>query len=87
MYALQWYINFLENGGAGHPYSLYHDVPFDLRRVSGSDAEITFFELLGKQGEIDHKKGIIKVIIPNITSDTKLITEPIIKLGMEPPSI
>ena len=79
MYALQWYINFVENGGK--PYSLYHDaVPFDFSKEFSRESQITFFELLGKEGDIDHETGEITVTIPGKTPDIKLSTEPIIRI-------
>lgn len=48
-YATQWYLGFLNNGGAGHPYSLYYR-QFDFSRKLSTDAAITTFTLDGKQG-------------------------------------
>lgn len=48
-YATQWYLGFLNNGGAGHPYSLYY-WQFDFSRKLSTDATITTFILDGKQG-------------------------------------
>ena len=48
-YATQWYLGFLNNGGAGHPYSLYYQ-QFDFSRKLSKDATITTFTLDGKQG-------------------------------------
>ena len=48
-YATQWYLGFLNNGGAGHPYSLYY-WQFDFSRKLSTDATITTFMLDGKQG-------------------------------------
>lgn len=48
-YATQWYLGFLNNGGAGHPYSLYYR-QFDFSRKLSTDATITTFTLDGKQG-------------------------------------
>lgn len=48
-YATQWYLGFLNNGGAGHPYSLYYR-QFDFSRKLSSEADITTFTLDGKQG-------------------------------------
>ncbi|CAK7056701.1 hypothetical protein [Tissierella sp.] len=80
MYALQWYINFVENGAK--PYSLYHDaVPFDFSSNFRDEAEITYFELLGKEGIIDHEKGEINVEIPIDTEDEDLKTVPRINIS------
>jgi len=80
MYALQWYINFLENGSK--PYSLYYDgVPFDFSVDFSSEAKITYFELLGKKGIIDEEKGTITVVIPMETTDEKLKAMPIIDIS------
>lgn len=71
MYALQWYINFVENGGK--PYSLYYDgVPFDFSKEFSKDTEIIRFELLGKNSIIDHELGIITVELPGEISDEEL---------------
>ena len=48
-YATQWYLGFLNNGGAGHSYSLYY-WQFDFSRKLSTDATITTFTLDGKQG-------------------------------------
>ena len=80
MYALQWYINFVENGGK--PYSLYYDgVPFDFSKEFSSEAEIKEFKLLGKEGIIDNEKGIITIEIPIETTDEQLKAKPIIKIS------
>ena len=80
MYALQWYINFVENGGK--PYSLYHDaVPFDFSSNFSDEAEITYFELLGKEGMIDHENCTITIEIPMNTTDEQLKVKPIIKIS------
>ncbi len=50
-YAAQWYLNFLERGGQGKPYSLYYR-RFDFSRQLSADASITAFEIEGKQGVI-----------------------------------
>ena len=51
-YAAMWYLGFLDNGGAGHPYSLYYH-RFDFSTVLSNDASILSFELEGKQGVVD----------------------------------
>lgn len=80
MYAIQWYINFIESGSK--PYSLYYDgVPFDFSTNFSSEAKITYFELLGKQGNIDEGKGTITVEIPIETADEQLKTSPIVKIS------
>ncbi|SHH74729.1 DUF6242 domain-containing protein [Sporanaerobacter acetigenes] len=71
MYALQWYINFVENGGK--PYSLYKDgVTFRFTKEFSKDAKINSFELLGKEGIIDHEAGIITIELPKETLDEEL---------------
>lgn len=71
MYALQWYINFLENGS--EPYSLYKDgVPFDFGNPLSSEAEIETFELLDKEGYINNENGTITIEIPKDTPSDKL---------------
>ncbi len=50
-YALQWYINFLEKGGNGHPYYLWSG-QHNFSKVLSTEAKILSFELEGKQGVI-----------------------------------
>ena len=64
-YATQWYLGFLNNGGAGHPYSLYYH-RFDFSRKLSTEADITSFTLEGKKGVFTTKGGdnIITVTLP-----------------------
>ena len=64
-YATQWYLGFLEGGGAGHPYSLYYQ-RFDFSRKLSTEADITSFTLEGKQGVFTTEGGdnIITVTLP-----------------------
>lgn len=64
-YATQWYLGFLNNGGAGHPYSLYYR-QFDFSRKLSTKADITSFTLEGKQGVFTTEGGdnIITVTLP-----------------------
>lgn len=64
-YATQWYLGFLEGGGAGHPYSLYYH-RFDFSRKLSTEADITSFTLEGKQGMFTTEGGdnIITVTLP-----------------------
>lgn len=64
-YATQWYLGFLNNGGAGHPYSLYYH-RFDFSRKLSTEADITFFTLEGKQGVFttEGRDNIITVTLP-----------------------
>lgn len=64
-YATQWYLGFLEGGGAGHPYSLYYQ-RFDFSRKLSTEADITSFTLEGKQGMFTTEGGdnIITVTLP-----------------------
>lgn len=64
-YATQWYLGFLNNGGAGHPYSLYYH-RFDFSRKLSTEADITSFTLEGKQGVFTTEGGdnIITVTLP-----------------------
>lgn len=80
MYALQWYINFVENDGK--PYSLYKDgVPFRFAKEFNKDCKIQSFKLLGKEGIIDHEAGIIRIELPEETSDEELREQaPIIEI-------
>lgn len=80
MYMLQWYINFIEGGGV--PYSLYYDgVAFDFSRNLSSESKITRFELLGKNGDIDHVNGTITVKLPMETKDEQIMAIPIIEIS------
>ena len=80
MYALQWYINFVENGGSA--YSLYKDgVPFRFTKKFSKDAKIERFELLGKNGVMDHETGTITIELPKEISDEELRNQtPIIEI-------
>ncbi|HAX29745.1 MAG TPA: hypothetical protein DCX96_00490 [Oscillibacter sp.] len=64
-YATQWYLGFLNNGGAGHPYSLYYH-RFDFSRKLSTEADITSFTLEGKQGVFttEGRDNIITVTLP-----------------------
>ena len=74
-YATQWYLGFLENGGAGHPYSLYAN-RFDFSKDLSGDASITKFVLEGKQGVIteggEDGQNTIEVTLPTGTSLTSM---------------
>lgn len=79
-YASQWYLNFLEAGGTGHPYSLYNR-RFDFARQLSTDASITSFEIEGKQGIIteggEGGENTITVTVPNgmpLTNLTPTVT-------------
>lgn len=48
-YATQWYLGFLNNGGAGNGYSLYYR-RFDFSRKLSSEADIVSFTMDGKTG-------------------------------------
>lgn len=50
-YALQWYLNFLENGGNGNPYYLWYR-QHDFSKTLSTDAKFLTFEIEGKQGVI-----------------------------------
>lgn len=67
-YATQWYLGFLNNGGAGHPYSLYYR-QVDFSRKLSTEADITSFTLEGKQGVFTTEGGdnIITVTLPTGT--------------------
>lgn len=64
-YATQWYLGFLNGGGAGHPYSLYYH-RFDFSRKLSTEADITSFTLEGKKGVFTTEGGdnIITVTLP-----------------------
>lgn len=64
-YATQWYLGFLNGGGAGHPYSLYYH-RFDFSRKLSTEADITSFTLEGKKGVFttEGRDNIITVTLP-----------------------
>lgn len=67
-YATQWYLGFLNNGGAGHPYSLYYQ-RFDFSRKLSTEADIKSFALEGKEGVFTTggEDNIITVTLPTGT--------------------
>ena len=67
-YATQWYLGFLNNGGAGHPYSLYYQ-RFDFSRKLSTEADIKSFALEGKEGVFttEGEDNIITVTLPTGT--------------------
>lgn len=76
----QWYLNFLEAGGTGHPYSLYNR-RFPFARQLSMDASITGFEIEGKPGVIteggEGGENTITVTVPNgmpLTNLTPTVT-------------
>ena len=74
-YATQWYLGFLNNGGAGHPYSLYYR-QFDFSRKLSTDAAITTFTLDGKQGVFGKdsaNRDTITVTLPTGTDLSSMI--------------
>lgn len=74
-YATQWYLGFLNNGGAGHPYSLYYR-QFDFSRKLSTDAAITTFTLDGKQGVFDKDsagRDTITVTLPTGTDLSSMV--------------
>lgn len=73
-YAMQWYLGFLENGGSGHPYSLYAD-GFDFNKSFSKEANITSFKLEGKEGVIDEDAATITVTLPEDISLNGLMPE------------
>ena len=78
-YAAMWYLGFLDNGGAGHPYSLYYH-RFDFSTVLSADASILSLEIEGKQGVItEAEENSIVVTLANGTPLTDL--KPVITLA------
>lgn len=71
-YTVQWYLGFLENGGAGHPYSLYYHQQ-DFSRPLSKEAEIKSFVLEGKTAEINGAQ--ITVTLPKGTPLTNMTPE------------
>lgn len=60
LYALQWYLEFFENGGAGFPYSLYYHRQ-DFSRPLSKECDITSFTLEGQEGAISNREITVKV--------------------------
>ena len=91
-YATMWYLNFLENGGQGNPYSLYYQ-RFDFARPLSTDASITSFTLEGKTGQIteggEGGRNIITVTLPKGMPLTGLTPELTLAEGamLEAPSL
>lgn len=91
-YASQWYLNFLEKGGAGHPYSLYYQ-RFDFARPLSTDASIISFTLEGKTGQIteggESGRSTIAVTLPKGMPLTGLTPELTLAEGatLEAPSL
>lgn len=69
-YALQWYLGFLENGGAGNRYYMYYHM-FDFSEPLSAEANILSFALEAKQGQIsegtDGGRSTIAVTLPTGT--------------------
>lgn len=64
-YALQWYLGFLEKGGAGYPYYLYYH-RYDFSTVLSSEADILEFSIEGQKGVFGEENGqnTISVTLP-----------------------
>ena len=73
-YATQWYLGFLNNGGAGHPYSLYYQ-RFDFSRKLSTEADITSFTLEGQEGVFttEGEDSIITVTLPTGTPTDRAV--------------
>lgn len=65
-YVMQWYLKFLENGGAGHP-TYFYSHRFDFSRELSKEAEIKEFWLDGQKGEINELKKTVTVAVPEGT--------------------
>lgn len=65
-YNLEWYLGFLDNGGAGHPYYLWYHV-HDFATPLSEEAEILSFQIQGQQGEIDTENAAVTVKMPSGT--------------------
>ncbi|SCH45475.1 Putative glycoside hydrolase [uncultured Clostridium sp.] len=63
-YTVQWYLGFLKNGGAGHPYSLYYHQQ-NFSRPLSKEADIKSFVLEGQEGVIEGDQ--ITVTLPTGT--------------------
>lgn len=73
-YTLQWYLGFLKNGGAGHPYDLYRN-RFDFASEFEKEADILSFVLEGQEGVIDQEECAVTVTLPYGTSLEKMTPE------------
>lgn len=76
-YNLEWYLGFLENGGAGHPYYLWYHVR-DFATPLSKEADILSFEIQGQKGEIsvdEEGNGSILVKMPTGTPLENLTPE------------
>lgn len=76
-YNLQWYLGFLDHGGAGHPYYLWYQVR-DFATPLSTEAEILSFTVQGQQAEIDSENAAVTVRMPvdtpleNLTPEIQL---------------
>ena len=76
-YNLQWYLGFLDHGGAGHPYYLWYQVR-DYATPLSTEAEILSFTVQGQQAEIDSENAVVTVKMPvdtpleNLTPEIQL---------------
>ncbi|RGD95678.1 hypothetical protein DW725_02705 [Clostridiaceae bacterium AM27-36LB] len=73
-YNLQWYLGFLDNGGAGHPYYLWYQV-HNFATPLSTDANIESFEIQGQKGEIHTEEGTVLVKLPSGTPLENLTPE------------
>lgn len=71
VYATQWYLGFLNNGGAGHGYSLYYH-RFDFSRKLSSEADIVSFTMDGKTGVFGTNEQGQKTITVTLPTGTDL---------------
>ena len=73
-YNLQWYLGFLDHGGAGHPYYLWYHVR-DFATPLSTEAEILSFTVQGQQGQINAEEGTVTVKMPEGTPLDSLTPE------------
>lgn len=79
-YTLQWYLGFLNHGGAGKPYDLYKGM-FNYASEFGAEAEIRSFVLEGQEGVIDTENATVTVTLPRDTPLERMEPELILSDG------
>ncbi len=63
-YALEWYLSFLEHGGAGNAYHMYYN-RYDFAKTLSAEANILSFAIDGQKGEItEGTRSTIAVTVP-----------------------
>lgn len=64
-YALEWYLGFLERGGAGKAYHMYYN-RYNFAKTLSAEANILSFAIDGQKGEItEGERSTIAVTVPD----------------------